>query len=289
MSTLIHFCHGTFCTQDALHVNPLDLGFLRGYGVFDFTPVYEGIPFRLDDHLIRLQYSAQQVGLTLPYSLEEIEEITLQLCEQNPDLSGGYRYILTAGPYLSDTLVDVNQPSLYILAEKRHAPLPYDQGIKVVTTRVLRTLAHVKTLQYLPAVLGMKRAKERGFDDAIYLNEREELLEGMTSNLFFVKGGCFYTDDSNQIIKGVTRASLLQLINQIEFRPITLSELPFVEEAFLTSSTKDLLPITQIDDQWIGKGKPGPLTEKLRKDFIAKRNIELLEKKSFQEEDLGSF
>lgn len=276
MSETIHFCQGHFCTTQELRIHPHDLGFLRAYGVFDFAPVYAGTPFRLREHLERLLESAVQVSIDPPHTLFEMEELTSLLLEKNPELTGGFRYILTGGSYQSDTLLPASEPQLMILTEL--APNETPKSIQVVTSTVMRALPQVKTTNYLPAVMGMQKAQKQGFQDALYVNEKGELLEGMTSNLFFVKGGKLYTDDSDQIIKGVTRSVLLDIAKDlmpIELRSITLAELTNCEEAFFTSSTKDLLPIVQIDEQVIGQGSSGPWTLCLRSHFLQQRSREM--------------
>lgn len=276
MTELLHFCEGLICETDELLIHPQDLGFMRGYGVFDFAPVYKGVPFKLKEHLERLAYCAKEVGIEMPDSIEGIEATSYELLKKMPWLNGGLRFFITGGACTTDTLISSKPSGLMILSEK--APEPHLEGVKVVTTQVMRPLPHIKTIGYLPAVLGAKKAHLQGCDDALYQNAQGELLEGMTSNLFFIKEGALYTDDSDQIIKGVTRSIVLNIAKEfipIHMRPIHQSELKLCEEAFLTSSTKDLVPVTEIDQLKIGSGTPGKFTQLLRKHFVELRHQEL--------------
>lgn len=268
----LNYCYvnDSFVPKQEASVSAFDLGILRGYGVFDYVQVHEGCPFYLMDHLLRLKWSCEQVGLFLQKTLEELEDITYAFIEKNEMQSGGIRFVITGGDPSSNLLLPENKSSLLILAHP-NIPNPesyYTKGMSVITTNMLRLMPSVKTTNYIPAIFAIKEAKERNFDDALYLDAENLILEGTTSNVFFFKNNTWITSDSKEIVRGVTRAILLKLIDvPIEYRSLTIEEAVSCEEAFLCSSVKDVVPLVQIENQKIGSGLVGPNTLKLQKIY----------------------
>lgn len=266
-----HYVNGHIGTEEETMISAFDLGLLRGYGVFDYAQLYSGIPFHLETHLMRLEKSAKGIGIELPMSLSEIEEAAWQVIEKNEPISAGLRFIISGGISSKDYLIPISSTSLLILFHPTK-PYPqeiYEKGMKAITNTTLRPFPQVKSTCYVPAIMAMREASRRGFHDALYVNGEKGILEGTTCNAFFVKNGILITDDSDLIIKGVTRDVILKLAHDmpIEFRAMPLEEVSSCEEAFLTSSIKDCVPLVQIDDLLIGNGLPGPITARLRDRF----------------------
>ena len=204
---VFHYVNGKITSEAEALFSVLDLGLLRGYAVFDYTQLYAGRPFHLRDHIIRLQNSAERIGLDLPMSIEEIEEAAFDLIEKNEPINAGIRFVLTGGLAGKDFLLPARKSSLFILF---HPFAPYKaeyylKGMRAVTTTALRYLPDVKTTNYIPAIFAMKKALESDADDALYLNREGGIIEGTTCNVFFVKNGRIITDDSDQLVRGVTR------------------------------------------------------------------------------------
>lgn len=268
-STEYCYSNNAFVLKQEALISVFDMGLLRGHGVFDYAQVYQGHPFHLTDHLLRLKWSCEQVGLCLPKTLDELHEITHAFIEKNNMQNGGIRFVVTGGAPSLDLLLPEGESNLLILPHP-YTPNPesyYTKGMCVVTTNFLRLLPSVKTTNYIPAIFAIKKAKERGCDDALYLDADNLILEGTTSNVFFFKNNTWITSNSTEIVKGVTRDVLLRLIGKdvaIEYRSISVDEAISCEEAFLCSSVKDVVPLVQIDGQKIGTGLVGPRTEKLR-------------------------
>jgi branched-chain amino acid aminotransferase len=286
-SSTFYFVNGQFISETEAKINISDLGVLRGYGVFDYVQVYNGKPFHLLDHLKRLKWSAEQIELELPMSIESMYDLTYELIKKNGAINAGIRFVVTGGISSKDQVLPIQGTSIFVLF---HPFTPYDEtiysnGLRAVTTQILRMTPSVKSTNYIPAVLGMKKALRIGFNDAIYLNPSGELLEGTTSNLFFFKKNTWITCDSNEIVRGVTRSILLELMKgqyPIENRSLHRDELIDCEEAFLCSGVKDAVPLVQIDDQKIGCGHPGPQTAVIRKlyrDYI-KKHLDTEQKKN---------
>ncbi len=266
-----HYVNGKIVTDTEAHLSAFDLGILRGYGVFDYVQLYEGRPFHLQAHLKRLEKSAREIDLDMPLPIEQIALEARKVIEKNEAIDAGLRFMITGGLSSNDFLIPDTTTSLIIMFHPTK-PYPnkiYDEGMRVITTSTLRLYPHVKSTCYLPAIMAMREANQRGFHDALYLNEKDEVLEGTTCNAFFIKKNTLITDDSNLIVEGVTRDIILKLAAdfQIEFRSIPLSEVASCDEAFLTSSVKDCVPLVQVNEEIIGLGRPGPITEMLRNRF----------------------
>lgn len=268
---IFHSINGTLLPHEQTFISPFDLGLLRGYGVFDFVRLYKGTPFHLEEHLKRLRTSARDVHITIPYTDEQIATFCKDVAEKNAPVDAGLRLVVTGGE-AEDCITPQNPPKLIILFQEL-TPIPsekYEHGLTALTNPMLRLLPHVKSTNYMPAVFGMRDAQRKGFDDALYITEKQEILEGTTSNVFFIKDGVLKTVDSDNIVKGVTRKVVLELaenILPIEFCPVTVDELPSCQEAFLSSSIKGIIPLVQINETPIGSGAPGPLTKKLLATF----------------------
>jgi branched-chain amino acid aminotransferase len=272
MSELTYYVNGAFvpATQAALPLN--DLGIVRGYGIFDLLRTYGKTPFRLRDHIRRLESSASQIGLELRWSTEELEDAVMQTYRRNEIPDASIRIVVTGGP--SDNfMTPQGNPSLVVMVHPI-APYPahyYSEGCKATSTLVERTMATVKSLNYIGAIMAMNDASKTGAVEAIYLDEHDRLTEGTRANLFVVKGHLLITPREG-VLKGITRQVLLEVASS-EFEvvegPIHYHDLGALDEAFLTSTTKEVLPVVQIDEHLIGTGKPGPQTKRITELFNA--------------------
>ena len=277
MGEMIYYFNGTFvpASRAALPMN--DLGIVRGYGVFDYLRTYDRTPFRLYDHIKRLESSAQQIGIALPWRTDELEELVHATLAQNAlaqnDVSDvGIRIVVTGGP--SDNyMTPQNQPSLVIMVQPI-APMPaqyFAQGGKAITTRIARIMPTVKSLNYIGAIMAVSDASKAGAVEAIYLDDQEQLTEGTRANLFVFQGNRLITPGEG-ILKGITRQVVLEVAAdefEVVESPIYHRDLKVVDEVILTSTTKEILPIVQVDDLQIGNGKPGPRTQRLMELFAA--------------------
>jgi len=272
MSELTYYVNGDFvpAKQAALPLN--DLGIVRGYGIFDLLRTYGKTPFRLRDHIKRLESSAKQIELELPWSTEELEEIVLKSYKRNEIADASIRIVVTGGP--SDNfLMPQGEPSLVVMVHPI-TPYPahyYTDGCKATSTLVERTMPTVKSLNYIGAIMAMNDAGKNGAVEAIYLDEHDRLTEGTRANLFVVRGNLLITPREG-VLKGITRQVLLEVVSEaveVVEGPIHYHDLGSLDEAFLTSTTKEVLPVVQIDEHQIGSGKPGPITQRISDLFHA--------------------
>ncbi|HSX04326.1 MAG TPA: aminotransferase class IV [Rhabdochlamydiaceae bacterium] len=252
-------------------ISIFDLGLTRGYGAFDRLRTYGERPFHLDDHLQRLQFSSSQIHLPLPKSLAEIKEIILQMLKKSPYQESDIRIIVTGGTS-SDGLSFSGESSLIIhLSPFLSIPQrQYEEGIKASTSRFMRSFPECKTTHYLPAIVALEQGKKIGAAEVLFCNGKNEILEGATSNFFAFKNGRLITAPGPDILFGFTREITLNLAKPhfpIEKRNLHLDELESIDEAFVTSSNREILSIVKIDGQTIGKGIPGPQTQFLHQKF----------------------
>lgn len=249
-----------------------DVAILRGYSAFEALRTYNRHPFHLDEHIDRLYHSAQLIELEIPWPREHIASLVQEIIARNAYKDAAIRILVTGGES-EDGILPSGKPTLAVLI----TPLAerdmerFAKGCKLITTRLRRDAAEAKTTNYLAAVRALKEATHRGATDALYVNEQNQVLEATRSNFFIFRGDTLATPNKGVLI-GVTRNAVLELARgrfNIEERPILLAELPQADEAFITSSSKEITPVVQIDDLIIGNGTPGPRTHELEQRFIA--------------------
>lgn len=243
-----------------------DLSIQRGYGIFDFFKTVDNRPIFLEDHLDRFYHSAAQMHLQAGLARTQLKEILTELMRLNHLPDSGIRITLTGG-YSIDGYNLAEQPNLIITQNNFSInQQAINQGIKLVTYNYQRQLSHIKTLDYLTAIWLQPYIKENAADDVLYHNNGA-LRECPRANFFLVNTNNEVLTASDGILKGITRKNILALtqteIPVIE-KSITLDDLADAKEAFITSTTRNIMPVITIDGKNIGNGKPGPLTSKLQ-------------------------
>lgn len=265
------FINGSYVSETDAKISVLDLSILRGFGVFDYLRTYSGKPFHLLEHLLRLQYSAQQLGLELPYRLEKISEIINEVLRLNQLAEASIKIIATGG--VSPDQFTPQQPSTLIVFAYPLASYPpefFTKGINVVTTRLMRSMPSCKTTQYIPGIIALQQGRSSNAKEALYVNAKGEILEATTSNFFGVKEGKLYTCMSEEVLAGITREVVLKIAKDqfpICFEPIAIAEIDQLDEAFITASNKEVMPVVAIDTTPIGNGKVGPITTQVMSLF----------------------
>ncbi len=248
-----------------------DIAVLRGYSVFESLRTYHRRPFHLAEHLKRLAHSAELIDLEIPYTRDFVAAVIQEVIVRNFYTHATIRILVTGGESEDGTLPS-GKPTLAVLI----TPLGerdmerFARGYKLITTRLQRTTPEAKTTNYTAAVRALKEAERQGATDALFVNEEGHVLEGTRSNFFVFMGDTLVTPRQGVLI-GVTRNVVLTLVEgrfAIEERPIRFDELAHVDEAFITSSSKEIVPVVQIDTMVIGDGKPGPHTTELEQRFI---------------------
>jgi branched-chain amino acid aminotransferase len=265
----IFYVDGNY-VEDSKAALPLsDMAILRGYAVFDFLRTYNGKPFHLEDHLRRLQNSASILHLPYPWETNQIVDIVNNLLKKNNFNEANIRFIITGGDSI-DSITPENKPRLVVMVTKlKNFPGEwYRHGVKVITTDVTRYKPESKSTNYIKAIMALENARAQDAIESIYVNEKNQLLEGTTSNFFVVVDGRILTPDQD-ILPGITRDVVIRLASQqfqVEQKPISRDLIDKCSEAFLTSSNKEVAPIIQIDHREIST-TPGPVTRKVMELF----------------------
>lgn len=268
----VYYVNGEYLPAEQASLGLNDLGLVRGYGVFEVLRTYGARPFGLRAHLERLQKSAAQIDLALPWSLDEIEKTVEATLAHNNPTDVTIRIIVTGGTS-SSFLIPEDRPSLLVMLApiKPYAEQLYQKGAALITVDYPRFMPTVKSLNYVTAIMGQRKARSAGAIEALYCNAQGLITECTTSNFFILRGDRLITPVVD-VLPGITRAAVLELAGdlfQIVERPIYRNELAMVDEAFITSTTKEIMPIVRIDEQVIGDGCAGQCTQRLLQLFRA--------------------
>lgn len=255
-------------------ISVYDLGLLRGYGVFDFLRTYNQKLFYLDDHLKRLLNSAKIIGLKHSYKLLQLKKIVIKTLKKNQSLSlnkeFNIRIILTGGNSLD--FITPSKPNLIIMIMplKQLDEKLYEQGAKLITKVSERTFPQAKTIIYTEAVKFLQEAKKKGANEVLLISNQGKILECTTSNFFAVMNKKLITPPTNKILSGITRKIVINLAKKLKIsvieRDIDFKEIKNSDEAFITATNKEILPIIKIDNIKIS-AQPGPITQSLMSEF----------------------
>lgn len=267
-------------------ISIFDRGFLYGDSIYEVILTYNGKPFLTKEHLDRLWNSGKGIGLTPKWTREELtaeinKGINLLGCSRQY-----VRLIITrgAGDISLDPAQSDGQNLIVIFKELADNPITwYEDGVHVIIANTMRNPKSamdpsIKSGNYLNNVMALKEAREQGAFDAVMLNGKGQISECTTSNIWIIKDQNIITPPlSAGLMGGITRAKLLEIAKSHNYKvkeeTLTPQSLFDSDECFLTSSSKELVPITKVDQHIIGNGKPGILTQELHnhyKDFVAK-------------------
>ena len=257
--------NGKLVRADEARVCVLTPALLHSFGVYESVRVEQGVAFHLDDHLQRLANSASLIELTLPAPPEVIGTWVEPLLARNRVTRCLLR-IVALGP------TPGNGPlcTLWPQEPPDYPPSLYEQGVELITVEGVRYLPQVKSLNTLLNFLARRRARQQGAHEAL-LRQGDMVTEGASSNFFVVQEGRLLTPPEELVLPGVTRKLVLRLAQEAgiptEERRLYLSERAAWEEAFITSTSRKVLPVTRIDGQPVGNGQVGPLTRRLMDIF----------------------
>lgn len=276
--------NGQITDGNSATVSVLDHGFLFGEGIYETLRTYNHRPFLLDRHLDRLRASADGIGLSVPLTDEEVDKrIQETMAQSNVSIERYIRLLITrgVGELNYDPLV-CKDPTVVIIV-KPHPETADDilaRGIKVVLSSVLRNHPRsvnprIKSNNLLNNALAMQEALRNGASEALMHNHRGEIAECAQANVFIIRDGEAITPSlETGLLEGVTRNFLFEVGHEIGIpvRSDVLhdSDLETADEIFITSSTREILPVTTLDGRPVGKGQPGPLTQNLAGAFRRK-------------------
>ena len=265
------YLNGEYLPLDEAKVSVLDRGFIFGDGVYEVIPVYGRRAFRLNHHLQRLQNSLTAIRIDNPLSDEEWQQIIESLIAQNAGDDQSVYLHITRGVARRDHRFPADTPAtIFLMSNPLVAPelATVEQGIKAQTLPDIRWLnCHIKAISLLPNILFRQEAIDSGSDEAILLRDGKA-TEGAASNLFIVKDGIIITPPkSSKLLPGITRDLIVELAAQhklpYEEREIDEQELFAADEIWISSSTKEVMPVLELNQTPVGNGQPGPVWKQI--------------------------
>jgi len=271
------YLNGEFLPLDRAHLHVSDLSIQRGYGIFDFFRVKSFVPLYLEDYLNRFYISAETMGLQEVITRVELREVIIQLIARNKVPDAGMKIIFTGG-YSPDAYhpekgnLLVSEHPLILPSEAQ-----VEKGVSIITYPYRRDIPEVKTINYIMGVWLQRKVREAQAVDVLYYQEGL-VSEFPRCNFFLVtKNGTLVTPDQF-VLPGITRMRVLEAARRdfkMEERSVKLEEIYEASEAFMTSTTKGVLPVVKIDNRIIGTGVPGPLSKTLRKLLVQREQEEI--------------
>jgi branched-chain amino acid aminotransferase len=266
--------------RDAV-ISVFDHGFLYGEGIYETMRTYHRRPFLYDRHMRRLRNSARMIVLDLPFSDADLaSQISDTMAAAHVEGEAYIRVLVTRG--VGELTYDPQAtpvPSVIIIVKPQADPAPdvYERGVRVVIVDVVRNHPDtvnpmIKSNNLLNSALAAQEAIRKGGFEGIMRNYRGELSECTTANLFIVRNGAALTPPiESGLLPGITREFLFEIGKEVgvDVREEVLrdGDLFAADEAFLTSTTREAVPIVTVDDKTIGGGRPGPVTRKLLEGF----------------------
>ncbi|MFQ5991394.1 MAG: aminotransferase class IV [Nitrospiraceae bacterium] len=274
------YLNDRFVRKEDAVVSVFDHGLLYGDGVYETLRSYGGLIFMLQEHVARLRRSAELIGLDLPLGDKDWPALLREALRRNT-LDDAYLRITVsrgAGEIGLDPAL-CKEPTTIVMALplKPYSRALYDEGVHLARVQIRRNLAaalppKIKSLNFLNNILAKREALQAGAFDGIMLNAEGDLTECTASNLFFVQQGGLCTPSVDcGILDGITRNVVLQLAREhgvpTQEGRYPAGALYQAEECFVTNTTLEIMPVSAVDHQPIGSGRPGPLTMKLRNLF----------------------
>ena len=273
------YINGEFVELDQATVSIEDRGFQFGDSIYEVIKLYDGELFALEEHLKRMLTGIEEIGINLDYNIEELKEICQKVVAKNaknPKVESGSLYIqITRGEaprnhsFASDLAPTI---IMYLLPAKSLDNQLRKEGVKAITVPDQRwDLCNVKSTNLLPNILSKQTAKQKNVKEAILVNEEDIVTEGSSSNVFIVKDGIIKTHPATQIILGgITRDLVLALATNnfsVAAEKFTREDLYQADEVFITSTTKEVLGVVEVDNKIISNGKVGEITKELHTDY----------------------
>lgn len=269
--------NGELIERPAAKVDIEDRGYQFGDGVYEVIRIYNGKMFTAKQHLDRFYRSAENIGVVIPYSKEQLTDQLNELVKKN-ELELGIIYMqITRGAAPRNHAFPIGDISPALSAYTKEVGRPEENlvsGVRTILTEDIRWLrCDIKSLNLLGNILAKQKAAEAGCFEALQ-HRGENMTEGSSSNLFIVKDGTIITHPSNNyILKGITKDVILELCQEhgvaVEERIFTRQELAEADEVFLSSTTAEVMPIIEIDGKTVNGGVPGSVTKQLQQWFTA--------------------
>ena len=271
----IVFLNGDYMRLADAKVSVLDRGFIFGDGVYDVVPAYKGKPFRIDEHLGRLERSLKLIDLKVDYTRQDWEKLVMDMLARVGRGQDCMVYLhVTRGPAKRDHAFPAQStPTIFCMVTPFERPtVAREKGLSAIGVQDLRWLmCHIKSISLLGNVLARQQAVEAGVDEVIQFRDGF-MTEGSSTNIWVVKDGVLLAPPRNHLILEGVRYRLLEDLAAkagipFEARPIAQAEVDTADELMLSSATKEVLPIVQYNGKPVGTGQPGPVYQALRAGY----------------------
>ena len=265
------FLNGKLLPADQAQVSVLDRGFIFGDGVYELVPVYSRVPFRLDEHLVRLERSLGETRIRNPYSRAEWRSHIYNLVDAQPFDDQGVYFQVTRGVAKRDhAFPKGGEPTVFMMANPLVNPpaAQVEKGAAAVSAPDNRWLrCDIKSISLIGNVLLRQLSAEAGAAETILFRDGK-LTEASASNVFIVKGGVIFSPPkTNLILPGITYDVIAELARAnnlpLEFRDIAEAEVRAADEVWVSSSSKEVLAIVELDGKRVGDGRPGPVFRRM--------------------------
>ena len=277
---MLIYLNGKLVEEKKAVVSIFDHGLLYGDGVFEGIRSYDGLIFKLKEHIDRLYRSADAIELKIPITKEETVGAIVNTLKANGLKSAYIRLVITRGP--GDLGLDPRKckaPTIFIITDKI-ALYPrefYQNGLEIITAKTRRNLVtaldpRIKSLNYLNNILAKIDAIKAGSPEAIMLTHDGYVAECTGDNIFIVSRGKIMTSPADVgALEGITRGAVIELAGKIgipfQEKMLRMEDVYSADEVFLTGTAAEIIPVTKIDKRQIGKNKPGEITMRLMKEF----------------------
>jgi D-alanine transaminase len=265
------FLNGKFLPIEEAKIPVLDRGFIFGDGIYELVPVYSRVPFRLDEHLSRLERSLSETGIRNPYSRAQWREIIFKLIDSQSFDDQGVYFQVTRGVAKRDHAFPKNiEPTVFMMSNPLVNPPRelVEKGGFAVSAKDNRWLrCDIKSISLIGNCLLRQLSAESGASETILFRDGK-LTEASASNVFIVRRGTIHSPPKgNLILPGITYDVIAELARAnglpIEFRDIAEAEVRGADEIWVTSSSKEVFPIVTLDGAKVGDGRPGPVFHRM--------------------------
>ena len=274
------YIDGKLVDKEKAHISVFDHGLLYGDGVFEGIRTYDGLIFRLKEHIDRLYKSADAIELKIPMTKIGIIEAVMKTLRANSLKDAYIRLVVTRG--VGDLGLDprkCSRPTIFIITDKikLYPKKFYKKGLEIVTATTKRNFPQaldprIKSLNYLNNILAKIDAIKSGTEEAIMLTYDNYVAECTGDNIFMVKDCELVTPPvSLGALEGITRDAVIGLAKRMDIacyeKLLRMENMYGADEAFLTGTAAEIIPVVRIDERKIGNGKPGEITLRLMKEF----------------------
>lgn len=274
------YVDGEYYPKSQAKVSVFDHGFLYGDGVFEGIRAYNGIVFKLKEHIDRLYRSAHMIMLQIPMTKEKMIETVLKTLRKNNLKDAYVRLIVSRGA--GDLGLDPRKcsiPTIVVIADtiKLHKTEAKEKGVTAMLSWVKRdpvdaTSHEIKSLNYLNSIMAKIEANISGVDEAICLDKNGFICEGVAENIFIVKNGMLMTPPSyTGALPGITAQAAMKLARKMGYEVTEVNITPYdlfnANEVFFTGTAAEIVPVREINKRPINDGKPGPVTKRLMEAY----------------------